>query len=69
MTNKDDISLEIPDLLTTKEVASWLKISPERVYTLCSTQELPNIKISSRRIRFSVGDVKNWLKERGWRGG
>ena len=68
MTNKDDIRLEMPELLTTKEVASWLGISRERVYSLCSTQELPNIKISRRRIRFSVGDVKVWLKERGWRG-
>lgn len=68
MTNKDNIRLELPDLLTTKEVASWLGISPERVYSLCSTQEFPNIKISSRRIRFSVGDVKAWLKMRGWRG-
>ncbi|MCH8014965.1 MAG: helix-turn-helix domain-containing protein [Candidatus Dadabacteria bacterium] len=69
MTNKDNIRLELPDLLTTKEVAFWLGISRERVYSLCSTQKLPNIKISSRRIRFSVGDLEDWLKERGWKGG
>jgi len=69
MTNKDDIDLQLPELLTTKEVASWLGISQARVYSLCSTQKLPNIKISIRRIRFCVGDVKEWLMERGWRGG
>ncbi|MCH8299019.1 MAG: helix-turn-helix domain-containing protein [Candidatus Marinimicrobia bacterium] len=68
MTNKNDIRIALPELLTTKEIASWLGISRERVYSLCSTQEFPNIKISSRRIRFSVEDVKDWLKERGWKG-
>lgn len=69
MTNNNDINLGLPDLLTTKEIASWLGISRERVYSLCSTQELPKIKISGKRIRFSVGDVKEWLKDRGWNGG
>ena len=68
MRYKDDIRIELPELITTKEVATWLGISRERVYSLCSTQEFPNIKISSRRIRFSVGDVKDWLRERGWKG-
>ena len=51
-------------LLTTKEVAVFLQISHQRVYTLCSTQKFPHIKISSRRIRFDCDAVKEWLNER-----
>ena len=54
MTNKDDIRIELPQLLTTKEIASWLGISPERVYSLCSSQEFPNIKISYMAKIFSA---------------
>ena len=69
MMNRDNRNLDLPVMLTSEELAELLGISRARVYTLCSTQELPFIKISSRRIRFSVGDVEDWLRERGWRGG
>ena len=58
----------LPQLLTTKEVADWLGISRERVYSLCATQQFPFIKISPRRVRYSTDDIKMWLKERGWNG-
>ena len=51
-------------LLTTKEVAVFLQISPQRVYTLCSTQKFPHIKVSSRRIRFDRDAVRDWLDAR-----
>ncbi|MCH8273079.1 MAG: helix-turn-helix domain-containing protein [Candidatus Marinimicrobia bacterium] len=51
-------------LLTTKEVADFLQISESRVYTLCSTQNFPYIKISSRRIRFEGDAVKEWINDR-----
>ena len=54
----------LKQLLTTKEVAEFLQISPQRVYTLCSTKKFPHIKISSRRIRFDCDAVKEWLNER-----
>ncbi|MCH7619522.1 MAG: helix-turn-helix domain-containing protein [Candidatus Marinimicrobia bacterium] len=58
----------LPQLLTTKEVADWLGISRERVYSLCATQQFPCIKISPRRVRYCSDNIKKWLKERGWNG-
>ena len=58
----------LPKLINTKDVAEWLDISRERVYSLCATHQFPNIKISRRRVRYSVDDIKTWLSERGWNG-
>ena len=54
----------LPDLLTTKEVAQFLRISESRVYTLCSQHEFPHIKVTKRRTRYSARAVIAWLDER-----
>ena len=54
----------LPDLLTTKEVAQFLRISESRVYTLCSQHEFPHIKITNRRTRYSARAIITWLDER-----
>ncbi|MCH8305649.1 MAG: helix-turn-helix domain-containing protein [Candidatus Marinimicrobia bacterium] len=59
---------KLPVLLTAKQVAEWLQISRERLYSLCYTQEFPFIKISKGRLRFAVNDIQSWLREKGWRG-
>ncbi|MCH8305522.1 MAG: helix-turn-helix domain-containing protein [Candidatus Marinimicrobia bacterium] len=63
-----DKTTTLPVLLTAKEVAKWLRISRERLYSLCYTQEFPFIKISKGRIRFAVNDIQSWLREKGWQG-
>ena len=57
-------SRSLPVLLTTKEVAEWLQVSKDRVYTMCSQHEFPHIKISNRRTRYSKDAIIAWLEER-----
>jgi len=54
----------LPDLLKTKDVARWLRISESRVYTLCSQHDFPHIKITNRRTRYSTRAIIAWLDER-----
>lgn len=52
MSNKDKVSLsELPDLLTVKEVASILRVSPLTIKRWGKSGKLPAIRINSRGDR------------------
>ena len=58
----------LPTLLDSKSVAAWLGVSLARLYTLINTAEFPCVHVSKRRLRFDPEELKEWLRERGWRG-
>jgi hypothetical protein len=57
------------ELMTTPRVAVWLGVSPEWLEIGRSKGRWgpPYLRLSPRRIRYRVGDVKNWLKGRACR--
>jgi len=48
------------ELLTTQELAKYLKIRPETVLRKSRKGELPAVKIG-RQYRFDVDQINNWL--------
>ena len=51
-------------LLTAREVAENLALTPETVLAWQRTGKLPAIKLPSGQIRFRPDDLDNWLAER-----
>ena len=56
---------EQPQLLTVREVARMLRVSPSLVYQLVETRKLACHRIGSTRgaIRIAAADVRNYLLE------
>jgi excisionase family DNA binding protein len=52
-------------LLTTREVAKILGVSPETVLRWIDSRGLPVIRLTSRALRFNQGELEAWLAERG----
>ena len=48
------------ELLTTQELAKYLKLRPETVLRKSRKGELPAVKIG-RQYRFDVDQINNWL--------
>lgn len=60
---KEDITMDV------NEAASYIGISPEMLYKLCSNKLVPHIPLSSTgrgrpRILFSSASIDAWKKER-----
>jgi hypothetical protein len=56
------------ELLTTPQTAVWLRVSPQWLEIGRSRGWGPSyLKLSPRRVRYRVGDVKQWLAERSYR--
>lgn len=53
---------EVDDLLTPTEVATWLRVPRDTVYSWRRRGKLPGAKIG-RHIRFRRGDVERVLRE------
>lgn len=51
----------IPQFLTPKEVALWLNISPDVVYSAIKSGELPCRKFTARQFRVSREAVLAWF--------
>jgi excisionase family DNA binding protein len=51
-------------LLTVKEVASYLRVSPCTVYRLVEMDEIPCIRLQGRYIRFKQQDIDAWVEAR-----
>jgi excisionase family DNA binding protein len=51
-------------LLTTREVADELGVTPDTVLTWTRERGLPAIRLTSRAIRFRPAEVEAWLAER-----
>lgn len=54
---------EASQLLTPKEVADWLKVTPDWVKEMARDGEMPAMKLG-RYWRFSRPTVAAWLEER-----
>jgi excisionase family DNA binding protein len=52
------------DLMTIKEVASYLKIPEKTAYTLAAQGTIPGFKIG-RAWRFSKSTMDEWIKKAG----
>ena len=49
------------ELLTTREIAQYLKLRPETVLRKVKEGEIPAIKIGGR-FRFDKGQIDEWLR-------
>lgn len=51
-------------LLTTREVAALLNLSPATVLRRARTGELPSFRLASNVLRFDPAEVRQWLEAR-----
>ena len=51
-------------LLTTRQVADWLGVSPETILRRWRAGELPGFRIASNSLRFDPDEVRDWLEAR-----
>ncbi len=49
-------------LISVKEAAYYIGLSPDTVYTMASQMRIPFVKVG-RRTMFDVGLLDDWLKE------
>jgi excisionase family DNA binding protein len=47
-------------LLTIREVAELLRLTPKGVYAMVAARRIPFVRVSNR-VRFLRGDVERWL--------
>jgi excisionase family DNA binding protein len=53
-----------PDrLLTPRQLAEYIGVSPKQVYRWVESASIPHFRISPRVIRFRLEDVEAWLLE------
>ncbi len=52
-------------LLTAKEVAPILRVTPARVYELARGRAIPTIIIGERQVRFDEAALRDWLASGG----
>lgn len=48
-------------LLTAKEVAPILRVTPARVYELARSRAIPAIRLGERQVRFDETALRDWL--------
>jgi excisionase family DNA binding protein len=51
------------ELLTTKEVQIWLRLSRSKVYELITKKEIPYIKIGGKFL-FDKQKIETWLQQK-----
>ena len=49
-------------LISVKEAAYYIGLSPDTVYTMASQKRIPFVKVG-RRTMFNIGLLDDWLKE------
>lgn len=49
-------------LLTSEEVATFLKVTPRTIYNYRKENKLPFIQISRKSIRYKLSDVLNFMR-------
>lgn len=57
----------ISDVMTTKEVMEYLKISRATLWRLTRKKRMPFYRFSSRLIRFRCKDIDRWIKSQKWK--
>ena len=55
--------LDLPPVLTTREVATLLRLTPQHITRLARTGVLPHFKLGPRTYRFSRDAVVAWLRK------
>jgi len=50
-------------LLTTRQVADWLGVSPKTVLRRARAGEIPSFRIGTNALRFNEAEVAAWLEE------
>ena len=50
------------DIVTIKEVAEYLKIKEQTVYSLVAKGEIPGFKVGGS-WRFRISELESWVKE------
>ena len=53
-----------PRLLTARELAAWLGVSPATVLRRWRAGEIPGFRIASNCLRFDRAELEAWLAER-----
>ena len=53
------------ELLTTAQLAEWLKVRPSTVREWAKTGRIPEIQISAKVRRFDPAEVESALRRRG----
>ena len=61
-TESGALAMGLP-LLTVREVAARLRVSPKTVYALAARQELPHVRVSNA-LRFRLEDVQGFVVRR-----
>ena len=56
-----DHSARCSNLLTTKELAALLAVSPKTIYSYVTRNIIPHYKIASS-VRFRARDIAEWLR-------
>jgi excisionase family DNA binding protein len=54
-------------IMNVEEVASWLRIPPSTLYSLCRQGKIPCIKIG-KHWRFDRKHIENWLDQKIYNG-
>ena len=58
----NDKSQAVDRLLTVRELAELLRLTPKGVYAMVEARRIPFIRVSNR-LRFRRSDVVAWLEE------
>ncbi len=51
----------MPELITVKQLAQFLNISPKTIYNLVSLKKIPYVKAGGA-LRFNWSEINSWLK-------
>ncbi len=57
------MSAPAPRLLTPEDIADWLQVTPQWVYEMARTRQIPAIKLG-RYWRFDRDSIQAWLIDR-----
>lgn len=57
----------LPRLLTSREAAKVLSISPRKLWSLTAGGEIPHVRIG-RSVRYSMASLSEWIDSRTVRG-
>ncbi len=52
-------------LLTAKEVAPILRVTPARVYELARERAIPTVRMGERQVRFDESALREWVASGG----
>jgi excisionase family DNA binding protein len=53
-----------PHLLTAKEIANCLRVTPRWIYEQVDKHEMPAYRLGARALRFDLDAVSGWLDSR-----